>query len=521
MAVIKSLLSLGLLLLLVAITNVTTVNPDATTTSVTTVNPEDATTTSVTTVNPDATTTSVTTVNPEDATTTSVTTVNPDATTTSVTTVNPEDATTTSVTTVNPDATTTSVTTVNPEDATTTSVTTVNPDATTTSVTTVNPDATTTSDSTVTPDATTTSDSTVTPDGSNQTAGSTPAPTTPRPGHCVSSPCSSGSTCVELLTNYTCMCQTGMVYDERLRTCILAKTFPTDLRFQMNYISEMKDKNSEIFKETAEDIVQKLKNAFSSTDGYIGSVVLKLTEGSVIADVDLFFSITSNVTEDKINKEIQSATNATVAAKNLCMREFCDTESTKCTSNDGQASCSCLKGYVKLTVTQQACTSCPSGQKAVESVRCENCPFGYSGFDCEESFLLILVVVACVLGTLLLCTFISTVVLYSRSRKTIKSSDRKQSLQDSVDFKKPVGIPRIPRANANSGWQPTNLEMTESGSRHALVSKDSAEKKDMWDYDYIDDSRSFRSQTPSRTNNGSRVTRNPYNDAYADQMRKY
>lgn len=51
-------------------------------------------------------------------------------------------------------------------------------------------------------------------------------------------------------------------------------------------------------------------------------------------------------------------------------------------------------------------------------------------------------------------------------------SSEKTTLNDMPDFSKPGGIPRIPRANHNPGWQQANLEVTDSGSRHALVTKD-------------------------------------------------
>lgn len=169
--------------------------------------------------------------------------------------------------------------------------------------------------------------------------------------------------------------------------------------------------------------------------------------------------------------------------------------------------------------------------------------------------------------------------LHKRSKKMPKSSE-KNALNGKLEFSNPAGIPRIPRANPNAGWQPTNLEMTDSGSRHALVTKDRTEDTtvrsvcrlfhsagpklgftwcnrnafcwfkpsifqhviwygerlkrlnglfQMWDYDYTDDARSYKSQTPSRTgygaagaNNGPREsTRNPYYDAYDDRMRRY
>ncbi|KAK3529004.1 hypothetical protein QTP70_014398 [Hemibagrus guttatus] len=315
-----------------------------------------------------------------------------------------------------------------------------------------------------------------------------------------------------------------------------AKTFPTDIKLDKTYEQEMSDKNSAEFKKMADEILTALKGVFTK-DAYLGSTVLSLRPGSVIADVENFFRLSSSITDEEVQKTLDEATNnnngilsgAKVTYTDVCTKGFCDHKSTSCNASSGLAECTCKSGYIKLTATQQVCAACPSGQKAVNSEACEACSFGYSGFNCEESYLLILVVVTCVLGTLLLGTLTGAIVLYTRSKKTTKSSEKPTNpTNGNLEFTKPAGMPRIPRVNPSSGWQPSNLEMTESGSRHALVIKDRPENTAMWNYDYPEETRSYKSQTPSRTgygpagsNNGSRATRNPYYDAYDDNVRKY
>ncbi|XP_058261650.1 mucin-13b isoform X3 [Hemibagrus wyckioides] len=364
---------------------------------------------------------------------------------------------------------------------------------------------------------------------------SSPAPgsSSPAPDLCASDTCPSDSTCQELVSDYTCVCRPGLFYDRAKNSCNLAKTFPTDITLNMKYEQDMSDKNSALFKETANKILTALKTVFTDPH-YLGSTVLRLRSGSVIADVENFFSPSSVVNEDIVKKELNTAIKdskdndllfgAEVTYNSVCSTGFCDDKSTSCEPTNGLATCTCRKGYIKIIATQQACVSCPSGEKEVNSEKCTACSFGYSGFNCEESYLLILVVVACVLGILLLGTLTGAIVLYTRSKKTTKSSE-KPLTNGNLEFTKPAGIPRIPRVNPNSGWQPNNLEMTNSGSRSALVIKDRSENTAMWSYDYPEDT---RSQTPSRTgygpsvsNNVPRATRNPYYDAYDDNVRRY
>ncbi|XP_053494999.1 mucin-13b isoform X2 [Ictalurus furcatus] len=404
---------------------------------------------------------------------------------------------------------TTNVTVPEPAESTPTTITTAPAESTQTTITTAT-------------DGNTQTTTAATPDGSTQTT------TTTAPGPCSSNPCLFDSTCQELLTNYTCVCRPGLFYDAKLNSCNLAKTFPSDIRFtKMDYNSNMADKNSEIFQEKANDILNQINTVLTKTEGYLGSVVKSLSKGSVIADVQNFYSPSSQVTEEDVQMELLKVPETDVTMKNSCSTGFCEETSTLCKDNNGLAECTCKNGYIKLTATQQACFPCPSGEKAVDSEKCEQCSFGYSGFNCEESYLLILVVIACVLGTLLLGTLIGAIVLYLRSTKETKSPE-KNSPNGNLEFNKPAGIPRIPRANPNGGWQPTNLEMADSGSRNALVTKDHTDNTTMWDNAYTDDARSQKSQTPFRTgygasgaNNGPRANRNPYYDAYEDKMRRY
>ncbi|XP_027033531.2 mucin-13b isoform X10 [Tachysurus fulvidraco] len=516
MALIKQLLSLYLLFLLVGGNVVLTItatsapitNVTATSAPITTVTATSAPITNVTEQNTSASTIPVT----GETTSTPTTPVTETATSTPTTHVTEQDtsASTIPVTEQDTSASTIPVT----EEATSAPITPATGE-------------TTSAPSTLAPGETTSAPSTPAP------GGTTPAPTTLAPGPCASNSCPFGSTCQELLHNYTCVCQPGLFYNEVQKVCYLAKTFPTELKLAESFQQGMEDQNSLIFKQTADEILNALQDAFKDID-YLGSTVLSLKKGSVIADVENFFSPTSEVTADTVKKHLSEAIKkpgvllgANVMYDNICNKGYCHDESTNCDPGSGLASCTCRDGYIKITQTNQACAACPSGQKAVNQEECKLCAFGFSGFNCEDPYLLILVVVACVLGTLFLATLTGAIVLYTRSKKMTKSPE-KIPANGNLEFTKPAGIPRIPRVNPNSGWQPTNLEMTDSGSRHALVTKDRTETTAMWNYDYPEDTRSYKTQTPSRTGyaatgayDGSRVTRNPYYDAYDDKIRRY
>uniref|UniRef100_H3C2V4 Uncharacterized protein n=1 Tax=Tetraodon nigroviridis TaxID=99883 RepID=H3C2V4_TETNG len=172
---------------------------------------------------------------------------------------------------------------------------------------------------------------------------------------------------------------------------------------------------------------------------------------------------------------------------NLCSDDPCDLTSARCNATDGSLDCTCNNEYIPSIYSDRACVACPSGQQAVDG-RCSDCPFGYSGFNCAENWKLVLVIVGSVLGGVLLITLIVLVTVTVRSRKHSKSS--------SADIGKPhagysspsrpqvhngqhapavAGMPRIPRATANKGWNGgSDLEMTPSTSRQNLISERSS-----------------------------------------------
>ncbi|XP_062860041.1 mucin-13b [Trichomycterus rosablanca] len=123
----------------------------------------------------------------------------------------------------------------------------------------------------------------------------------------------------------------------------------------------------------------------------------------------------------------------------------------------------------------------------------------------------------------------ATIPMISRpSQKTTSYSNTNTQL-DLLDLPKPSAIPRIPRAKTNPDWQLTNLEMTNSGSTNALVTKDHTENRANGGYNGpYDDTRSYNSRSPSRMGNGHTrgnysewTTRNPYDQPDEDRMRRY
>ncbi|TNN26994.1 Protein HEG [Liparis tanakae] len=98
-----------------------------------------------------------------------------------------------------------------------------------------------------------------------------------------------------------------------------------------------------------------------------------------------------------------------------------------------------------------------------------SCAFGYAGFNCNDSALLAVVIISCVLGALLIIVLALLIYCYCR-RFTRSKQDYSSSPYSSGDLNKPwpTVIPPIPRASMNLEAAPP-IEMSEGGSTRVLV----------------------------------------------------
>ncbi|XP_071890197.1 uncharacterized protein [Anas platyrhynchos] len=99
----------------------------------------------------------------------------------------------------------------------------------------------------------------------------------------------------------------------------------------------------------------------------------------------------------------------------LCELQPCDPISTVCLPQEGVALCACRPGFRSAHPMDRTCTACRPGSRLRDGV-CERCPFGFSGFECEEPLLLALVLVSCCGGALLLLLLL-LLLLGGRSRR--------------------------------------------------------------------------------------------------------
>ncbi|XP_016139585.1 mucin-13b isoform X3 [Sinocyclocheilus grahami] len=375
-----------------------------------------------------------------------------------------------------------------------------------------------------------------TTDSTDDTPASTTAatPTTTKQSPCDSSPCIGGSTCEERFGGiFACICQPGLVYLE-IRGCIQTKVFPGSLSLNRVYNEDMHDKTSKEFQQIAGEIEKQLKNTLGNDNGYINSIVLSLRKGSIIAEVQNFYDLSSDATSDSVGKkigdaisEIEDATDYTRGS--MCDLDICDSTTTEVCEEQmaiGTVRCTCKKGYIRSQFTSLFCHPCPNGEMAVGEDSCKKCSFGFAGFNCNDPYLLVVIVVSTVLGALLIIFIVALIVVSCRNQKGSSSSQEDfSSSYGNKELHKPTGVPRIPRANPDAGWKSNNLEMTDSGSNQALVTRDRPESKARYT-DYDEDVSNRGQVPPEYSGYGGRGVENggvhnPYFRQDDDRMRRY
>ncbi|XP_053708289.1 mucin-5AC [Synchiropus splendidus] len=284
---------------------------------------------------------------------------------------------------------------------------------------------------------------------------------------CPAAQCPLESICV----NGTCQCLAGHYL--LVNACVRAQVFPGQLHLtSLQFHQEMSNRSSSRFRETAASISAELRKALKSQAGYIRSDVAQLQPGSVLASVNNIFENTE-ASQESVEQSIHAAIarsqgglllNAAYNVTDLCQQQPmpCDPLTTKCLVRSGLALCTCKEGYISILYSNISCAACPSGQMAVRD-KCEPCAFGRAGFNCDDTSLMAVVVVSCVLGGVLIL-LLALIVCSCRSRSD-SQSDIGLSPYPTGDLSKPwpTGVTPIPRATTK--WDgAASIEMAEGGS---------------------------------------------------------
>ncbi|XP_053545765.1 mucin-13 [Bombina bombina] len=228
-------------------------------------------------------------------------------------------------------------------------------------------------------------------------------------------------------------------------------------------------------------VQEHFKKCFSETQGYLGTVINKISTTSnrnvqlVVSLVNLFEP--NSVKEEEVIKIISAnGIEGQIGAyerKTVCDGFYCDTETTTCKAinNVNPPKCTCKEGRYSYTATYTSCRACdpncigadkhcvqalPSsipeckcqpGYK-LDSNTCKVCSFGFSGEECSDNYLLILVIIAAVGGTLILFSIGTIIGLSIRRKKNKSDSERTQLINKEINERGPATGGLFPKVHA-------------------------------------------------------------------------
>ncbi|XP_059585268.1 protein HEG isoform X3 [Alligator mississippiensis] len=279
-------------------------------------------------------------------------------------------------------------------------------------------------------------------------------------------PCPPWSTCEAWAGRVACRCSLGFHFIRALG-CVPARTFPGRLSLRDTGLLPRRHVPATELHRVATQLEGLFQPILGGLDGYLASSVLDLQPRSAAVTVLHSFSALAGTSERQVDEavvwfQVQCLVSdpachflrhiVSYHSLSLCELEPCDPVSTHCNVQDGLARCPCRPGYHPARPPARACTACASGFQLQDGV-CTRCPFGFSGFQCEEPFLLALVAVSCA-GGLLLLLLLATLVLLGRARAPVQPP----SPAPPPFPARGLSLPRVrPR------WLPEELEMREHG----------------------------------------------------------
>ncbi|XP_077176515.1 mucin-13 isoform X34 [Paroedura picta] len=404
-----------------------------TTTSSTSTRSETPTTTiSTSTRSETPTTTSSTSTRSETPTTTiSTSTRSETPTTTSSTSTRSETPTTTSSTSTRSETPTTTSSTSTRSETPTTTISTSTRSGVTTTIIETPPTTSNTSTGSETPPTTS---STSTRSGVTTTRIETP-PTTSTTSTssvilpCDKNPCIYGATCIDLENqDFVCECPIGLYYTNT-SGCQKGKVFPGDLSLSnVPYESSMADKSTKEYKKLYDNVTQMFRTVFENETAYKQTIILSVksslqkSDGYAVVLLTNIFDTSTNLSSLEVQSLIEKALpNSSFKTVPQCDLSICDSQTTDCkeSKDNTRATCECKQGLAKKNPEDTYCLLCAdcASENNMQCITkeprpececminfhakdgtCQACNFGFSGKNCEDHYLVVIVVVSVVCG---------------------------------------------------------------------------------------------------------------------------
>nr|XP_025034593.1 mucin-13 isoform X20 [Pelodiscus sinensis] len=359
-----------------------------------------------------------------------------------------------------PVTTTTQETTTPSTPVTTTTQETTTPSTTASAITTTATTALLDSTTQVSPFSTTT----------GTVSSTTPTPITQSPPPCANKPCvSSTAECINLYDGYICQCPYSYYYTQS--GCQEGKVFPGLLTLNAMYTEDMIIVNSSDFKELYMNVTDFFNTTFQNETSYGETKIVNVIQflansriqsravaSGINVTVKNVFELTTTLNASEVTKLIQAAINGSsnfnlysYYALTHCVIYGCDETTATCNDTSGVPVCECKPGLSKKKAADKTCSNCESTCSkdnhmhciANNSIpvcqclpdfykkdgKCVKCNVGFSGVDCNNNTLLILIIVAVLCGILILGLVAGLICTSMRSKK-LKNPEKRHLIKE-------------------------------------------------------------------------------------------
>ncbi|XP_056374805.1 mucin-13-like isoform X2 [Hyla sarda] len=287
--------------------------------------------------------------------------------------------------------------------------------------------------------------------------------------------CPPYTVCTEQGGHHVCQCHLGSYFHHALG-CVTARMFPAQIPSSVLYWDETSLNTSE-YTNNEDESAQYLQGVHRAAllfqkvlghvPGYLSTSITNVQLDEGLVTIVHSFSTLYPVTEEDLWGALSVSplfctephpgcvsplSSDNYQGLSLCDFDVCDSSSSDCRSHGGLLTCECRRGYYKFSPTDRSCRgetasrACGSGFRRTEN-GCDRCPIGFGGFDCEESYLLIVIVESCV-GCVLLVSLITLLVFYFRRKEP-----QKPTFIDSIILGVPTDQPSVRLPRAQFSWR--------------------------------------------------------------------
>nr|XP_048726162.1 mucin-13 isoform X10 [Caretta caretta]XP_048726163.1 mucin-13 isoform X11 [Caretta caretta] len=351
----------------------------------------------------------------------------------------------------------------------------------------------TTTQSPITTTESTTTQAPITTTGDTSATQSASSPEAPL--GCANKPCGGNAKCINLYQGYMCQCPYGYYYSTS--RCQEGKVFPGQLTLKTPYTDSMAHENSPEYKQLYKNVTDFFNTTFKNKTDYGETIIVNIRQSSAkskiqikaetsgtIVTISNMFEVTTELNASGVASLIEEAlkvhsyfNNGSYQKLSQCDIYGCDEATTNCVDTDG-LTCECKSGLSKKNKEEKTCSDCDNtcseedhmhcvtGKNSApvcqclpnfknKDGNCVKCDVGYSGVNCSNNSLLILIIVAVLCGALILGLAAGLIFTSMRANKRQNPEKRHLLREDYSDNRETPGLVSAINPAANEKIFPT------------------------------------------------------------------